>query len=442
MQLLISNKGLAPIESFSLLGASGSRGDNNLIGQFGSGAKLAITSLLRKGLNVTVYSGLTRMCFKTETIEIEDREEQQVFIQFGGTSTKKLSLGWVLNFGVMDWQDEGMAIREFIANAIDRVNLDGGDLEEDMRVEIVPDSFKKAQSGYTRVFIETNDVVKDYVDDLPRRFLHFSDLDPHKQVLPKQEGRPKAQIYFNGVWMCELSNSADSLCDYNFSGSQVEIDESRNLNEYAARAAIGTLYQDASVDDLARVFSALSRGEEQLETGMEGYNIQSNSWESQHDQRCQNWRDAWEQVHGENAVACQPGEYSKIAKRKGYTLGTVKSAWLDTVKGYGIQTANDVLSDDDREGRSFHPPTEDITAAVDEVWEWIRAVGMDSKDKPDAGSFTDNDEDSLCLNLCRDGEVFLRQSLEGTELLEETLEVLTKYLTDKLIKQILIRWMA
>jgi hypothetical protein len=99
------------------------------------------------------------MCFKTETIEIEGREEQQVFIQFGGTSTKKLSLGWVLNFGVMDWQDESMACREFIANAIDRVNLDGGDLEEDMRVELVPDRLKKAQSGHTRVFIEANNTI-------------------------------------------------------------------------------------------------------------------------------------------------------------------------------------------------------------------------------------------------------------------------------------------
>jgi hypothetical protein len=243
--------------------------------------------------------------------------------------------------------------------------------------------------------------------------------------------------------MCELSNSADSLCDYNFSGSQVEIDESRNLNEYNARAAISALYQDASVDDLARVFSALSRGEEWLETGMEGYYIQSNSWESKHDQRCQNWRDAWEQVHGENAVACQHDDmYSKAAKRKGHTLGIVKSAWLDTVKGYGIQTASDVLSDDEREGRSFHPPTPVITEAVDEVWEWIRAVEMDSKAKPNVGSFWD-DEDSTCLNLCRDGEVFLRQTLEGGELLEETLEVLAKYLEDdKLIKQVLIRWMT
>jgi hypothetical protein len=61
MKLLIQNKGEAPIEAFTLLGASLSRADDGLIGQFGSGAKLAVTALLRAGFKVTVYCGLTRM---------------------------------------------------------------------------------------------------------------------------------------------------------------------------------------------------------------------------------------------------------------------------------------------------------------------------------------------------------------------------------------------
>jgi hypothetical protein len=420
MQLLIENLGLAPIESYSLLGASGSRGDNSLIGQFGSGAKLAIVALLRKGLHVTVYSGLCRMCFRTKTIEIDGREEQQVYIQFAGTSTKKVDLGWTLGFGAVDWEDEGMSLREFISNAIDRVIRDGGDLSEDMRVELVPDSLKKARSGYTRVFVEANNVVKDYLDDLPRRFLHFSPLDPTQPILPKQEGYPHTQIYYRGVWVCELGNNPASLCDYNFSGSQIKIDESRNLNEYTARSAIAELYQDASVEDLARVFSALNRGESWMEHSLDALYLQSNVWESEHNGRCANWLAAWEQVHGNNAVACEEvtGTDSKAAKKKGFGLGKVTSSWLSTIKNYGIATASSVLDESERNGRTLHAATKAVRETVDEVWEWIRAVGLDSKPKPDVGCFTEDDPDSQCTNFIKDDEVYLLHVSDDDELTE------------------------
>jgi hypothetical protein len=451
MQLLIENLGEAPIESFTLLGASGSRGDNNLIGQFGSGAKLAITSLLRKGLNVTVYSGLTRMCFKTKTIEIEGRQEQQVYIQFSGTSRKQIDLGWTLGFGAVDWQDEGMSLREFIANAIDRVIKDGGSLDEDMKVELVPDSLKKARSGFTRIFVEANDVVSTYLDDLPRRFLHFSDLDPNQSILPKQE-RQKPQIYYNGVWVCELGNTDPSLCDYNFTGSQIKIDESRNLNEYVARSAIAELYRDANVNDLARIFGTLNRHESWMEHSLDALYLHSDAWEGEHKQRCENWIYAWAQVHGDDAVACQDpnGTDSKTAKKKGYDLGRVTSSWLSTVKDYGIPTADSVLDENERNGRILHAATKPAQAAVDEVWEWIKAIELDSKPQPDVGCFTEDDPDTACTNFVTDGEVFLYRDLEGEEAFEVALEVLAKYLTgsshygeecQKFTMQILIRWM-
>jgi hypothetical protein len=391
------------------------------------------------------------MCFKTKTIEIEDREEQQVYIQFGGASTKRVDLGWTLGFGAVDWEDEGMSLREFIANAIDRVIKDDGNLKEDMKVELVPDGLKKARSGYTRVFVEVNDAVWTYPDDLPRRFLHFSDLDPAQSMLPKQE-RPKTQIYYNGVWVCELANTGPSLCDYNFTGSQIKIDESRNLNEYVARSAIAELYRDASVDDLARIFSTFNRHESWMEHSLDALYLQSNTWEGEHKQRCANWVLAWAQVHGDDAVACQDpnGTDSKTAKKKGYDLGKVTSSWLNTVKEYGIPTADSVLDENERNGRILHAATKPVQAAVDEVWGWINAVGLDSKPQPDVGCFTEDDPDTACTNFVTDGEVFLYHDLEGEEAIEVALEVLAKYLTgsshygeecQKFTMQILIRWM-
>jgi hypothetical protein len=155
-QLLIQNKGEAPVEAFTLLGASLSRSNDGLIGQFGSGAKLAITTLLRLGRKVTVYCGLTRMEFKTKTITIndgiEEQQKRQVYVQFGGTSKKKLDLGWVLDFGAIDWKDVDMAYREFVSNAIDRTIKSGDTVADahtncDLIVDIVEDGTQKAQAS-------------------------------------------------------------------------------------------------------------------------------------------------------------------------------------------------------------------------------------------------------------------------------------------------------
>ena len=57
--LLVQNRGVCPTEAFTLIGASMSRGEDGLIGQFGSGAKLSICTLLRKGLKVIAEKVLT-----------------------------------------------------------------------------------------------------------------------------------------------------------------------------------------------------------------------------------------------------------------------------------------------------------------------------------------------------------------------------------------------
>ena len=126
MHLLIQNPGVAPVEGFTLLGVSTTRGCGveGAIGQFGSGNKHAINVLLRAGLKVVVYCGKSRLDFQTRDDEIDDgltrKTIKRVMCKLGGTSTRTIDLGWVLDFGAIDWTDLGMAMREFISNAIDR----------------------------------------------------------------------------------------------------------------------------------------------------------------------------------------------------------------------------------------------------------------------------------------------------------------------------------
>jgi hypothetical protein len=469
MKLVIQNLGIAPVEAYTLLGASLSRNETGLIGQFGSGSKLAITTLLRAGLSVVIYCGKTRLTFKTKHIEIEDgitsKQEQQVYIQFGGTSTKKVDLGWVLGMGALDWKtDVNMAIREFVANAIDHTIKGGGNvrdahMDRDLAIEIVPDESMRAQDGYTRVYIEANEEVQNYVDELPKRFLHFTSTDLGRQILPKLSDNRKAQVYYNGVFVRELTNSADSLFDYNFTGTQIKIDESRNLDEYQARAAIGRLFRDAGVADLAKMFKALSEAESWLETGLDTYYVSPNAYEGATEKQRDTWRDAWAQVNGDK-VACghDQGIVGEFARRKGHSLAVIKAtAFLGVLRDYGVGTVSSVLDDNERKGRTITLPTAEALAAVDEVWSWIAATDLLDQEKcpkPLVKGFdeiADGETEALGFYMSGGDSVYLRNDLAGPLLLETALEEVTHYVTGAtdcsrdfqgFIMRLLIRWMT
>ena len=133
MFLLVQNPGVAPVEGFTLLGVSTTRdcGVAGTIGQFGSGAKHAINTLLRAGLKLLIYCGKTRLEFATREETIRDglvtKSIKRVICKLGGTSSKTLDMGWCLDFGAIDWTDLSMALREFVANAIDRTVREKGD---------------------------------------------------------------------------------------------------------------------------------------------------------------------------------------------------------------------------------------------------------------------------------------------------------------------------
>lgn len=468
--LLIQNKGVAPEEAFTLLGLSLSRDEDSLIGQFGSGAKLSICTLLRMGKSVIVYCGKTRMEFKTRTIEVSDglgtKQSERVYVQYGGTSKRKEDLGWVVGMGALDWEcNIDMAIREFVANAIDRTNKQGDNvrdahMDRDLAVEIVNDNAVRAQDGYTRVFIESCEECQRYVDELPRRFLHFGKLPLGNKFMAKvNPDNKKAQIYLNGVWVRELKDSADSLFDYNFTKEEISIDESRNLNEYSVRASIGKLFRNASVDILEAVFRALDRCTACLETGLDAYYLKPDYYGAKDEQKAR-WREAWERVHGDNTVACnsESGVVAMFAHKKGYNVAVVhQNAWADAVKEYAVPTVSDVLDSYERQGRTLTAPTFEAIDAVNTVWGWIEATGLIDEEKCQKPMVRGFDEitnaESECLGFYKPGtnEVYLRNDLGGDLLLETALEEVAHYVTgatdcsrdfQNFIMRVFIRWMT
>lgn len=435
--LMVQNPGESPVEGFMLLGVSTTRdcGVEGAIGQFGSGAKFAISVLLRANLSVVVYSGKTRMEFKTREDVVNDglitKSVQRVYVQFGGTSKKKVDLGWVLDFGAIDWTELGMAVREFVSNAIDRtMREESGQFEAAIRegrlaVRRVPETEFHAKAGYTRVFITANDEIDRYLMELPKRFLHFSEHpeDVRKQLLPKAQrnltaGKESAMIYREGVFVRELAEQkVDSLYDYNFKANSIAIDESRNSSEYAVRAGCAQVMRKASAGELVPVFRSLTNMEDTFEAALDSHYL-CPSYETPEPEQKQNWQKAWKAVAGE-AVMCEPtAQQAMLVLKKGKEAQTVQSSsWAQVAGRFGIATSSEVLTMSEISGREPCPITSAAKVAVEKTWGWIACLGMtNGREFPDIACYRDlTNAEADTMGYYENNTVFIREDIATGE---------------------------
>jgi len=424
MYLMVQNPGVAPVEGYLLLGVSTTRdcGVSGTIGQFGSGAKHAINTLLRAGLAVTIYCGKTKLDFQTRDDVIDDglvkKPIKRVYCKMGGTSTRTVDTGWVLDFGALDWTNLAMALREFVSNAIDRTIREKGDfvpaiLSEDLRVALVDEP--RARDGYTRVYIQVNEDVQRYYGELPRRFLHFAS-DPSqvkKSILPKTNRNigdgQTAMIYREGVLVREVGECKKrSLFDYNFRAAELHIDESRNSSEYEVKAACSRLMAGADSSLLAAVFKSLTDGEETFEAELDPYYI-CPSWQTPKPEQKKAWQQAWQATAGDAVLVRDVGQ-GDFVQRKGLPAAVVKApGWAEVAERFELPTAKRLLSENEQKGREILPATEYAQHAVDMVWGWLEGLNLtNGKVKPPVGGFRDiMNAGSRLLGFCDDTGVYL-----------------------------------
>ncbi len=427
MFLCVQNPGVSPIEGFTLLGVSTTRdcGVDGAIGQFGSGNKHAINVLLRAGLKVFVYCGKTRLDFQTRDDEIDDGltrvAVKRVYCKLSGTSTRTIDLGWTLGFGAIDWTEIGMALREFISNGIDRtIREENGEFvpaleDERLMVRLVPDDTLRAKDGYTRVFVEANADVQRYMEELPKRFLHFSN-DPSqvkKSFLPKSNrntgDKKTAVIYRAGVLVREVESGEESVYDYNFKPTELAIDECRNSSDYYIKAAIARLYRKASTPELVPLFQTLVSQKPTFEATLDqDYIIPS--WETPKEEQKTAWQQAWKAVAAD-AILCGPSAtIVEFVQRKGHDAKPIKStSFVEAGRRFGIKTDDQVLTDSEKKGRDKLPATVAAQNAVDTVWSWLVRYGLtNGYDKPHVGCFRDTmNAGSRTLGFCDDTGVYI-----------------------------------
>lgn len=353
---------------------------------------------------------------------------ERVVVKYGGVdpvtgSSRSTTedLGFVLDFGRLDWDDVAMALREFVSNAIDRSIRERGDWSG-VTVEVVTEAQVRAKAGHTRVFVPLTPEVLRFQNDLAKWFLHFSEPGSlAKSILPKANrnlgDRRAAVIYRRGVRVREFESSdTESLFDYNLDA--LKIDESRRASDWDVRHHARRPLAGADKKTLAILFDRLlNSAKPAWEFGFDLYSLQPGHGEGVEDvaRRRKNWSEAFEQVAGGDAVLTGKGSVAQL-ERKGFTAVVAPENLVSAASIYGVQTPAKVLSGDELVGREVAEATPDAQAAVDLVWDRLEGIGLtNGKAKPPVRSFTSILDGGTMLNgFYRDGVVYLHRDLGGS----------------------------
>lgn len=422
--LRIQNVGMADPAALTVLGVSTSRYASGTIGQFGSGSKFSIALLLRHGLVPEVHIGNLKMSFGTEPLSLEDGSmHHQVSVRYGGKTadgkavSRKEKLSYTTGMGELDWTDVGMAVREFVSNALDGLTKQGLGVS-DLVIDVVDNP--RAKSGCTSVFIPLSPEIQKVYMDLPNRFLHFrKGIDLKNKVLPKLYPHElKTRIYKQGV-LVHVSD-VPSTFDYNL-GDELKLDESRNASSWDVQYSCAiALKAEASRENAVSLLRDVCDGsdkdwfEKKLTADYLSCTFESESVKAS---RGKMWQGAIEEVFGKNAVVCSTGMHNDMIKHKGYVPVNLPNNFDRMVSSLlGVRREVDILNGLERQGRVEMPATAEMQKMTDDWWDVIVKYGMtNGRNKPPVKAFKENMEGGSQINgEYAEGVIWLRWDLDGS----------------------------
>lgn len=441
MFLMIENPGVAPAETFTLIGAglTDSSENSGVIGRFHSGAKYAITTLLRHGYQPKVYCGNeTNLLFHTQPHTMSDGLSTKTFKKVcveektkSNQNGKIRKLDWTLDMGKYDWTNIGMALREFISNALDMCLRKTGS-HKDVVIEVVSDNQVRAKNGTTRIFIEYTPEVSQYHLELGQRYLHFSEPAAlNNSILEKNDRNLEngigPVIYKGGVFVRQIKTKLPSLFDYNL--NDLELDECRNINDETVKIAISYALASASKEQQLQIIKTLLSKEQCFESqAIDNYSFRSKLTND----KAQEWKETWEIAAGKNAVLYggMPGIDTFIIE-KGYQPKTINYVWINILKACGIMSDEKLLSDTEKKGLQEVAIPPAITEAFQKIWTMlVKLQRTNQKMVPSLKAFKNIMQGGAVINgLCKDNTVWIEESLGGKKLLTVMLEEITHYIT-------------
>lgn len=208
----IENKGEIDINSFLLIGATNKRGNDDMIGYFGSGLKYAIAVLLKFGIPFSVFTGTKEIKITTSRKDFRGQKIDVIKINGKLTNmTTDMGPSWKAWF----------AVREIYCNAIDEG-------EHNIGITDKP----AGEKGKTLFFIQFGDELKHMFSNWDK---YFSDKRKDLVIENKLHGvkmfsgnKEDLIVYRKGI-QCYYEKKS-SL--YHYDLSWVDINESRVLESF------------------------------------------------------------------------------------------------------------------------------------------------------------------------------------------------------------------
>ncbi len=322
---MIENKGIAPQESFEILGLSDSRDGEVKIGQFGSGAKMGIILLLREGLNPTVTSDEDVYEFYAKHVDSKLGQFDRVCYRHIDRNLDSFehSTSYSTGAGEIDWTDEFMAIREFISNALDQSNQ----VWNRIKVEFV--NTVEFRKGHTRIFVPANKAIKDYVNNLGKNFLHVTGKEKVATFKKKTCSLPR--LYRQGVFVAEKVGY-NSLLDYN-GDHTMRIDESRNLDSGSiAGHCTSILNKDHGA--MKHVISSIANLiEPTFESQFSSFSLNSTACVK-----------AFYSIYGKSAIVTSSSFLKEQLKHKGLVAIELPVGWCRALENGGVKSASGMIN--------------------------------------------------------------------------------------------------
>jgi hypothetical protein len=450
--LMISNPGRAPVEGYTLFGATSKREstDKRIIGTFGSGNKHGISLALRQGINPLVFCGETRLSFYTKPVNIvgvaKTTTSQRLCVKVSGLDHDSQPVNYdkeldhTLEYGSSDWKDISFALREFVSNAIDACyeqNLS----HDDVKIALVDENDIKGECGYTKVYIPATMPVMEFYQHIDKWFLHFNeDAYLGQSVLPKNNrnkvSKNNAVIYRRGVLVREYGTDKDpcaSLFDYNL--DDMALNESRDSSDWDVRYYCSKALVNASPAIVKLLIESVINGDNYWEHNLDSYSF-TTGYDSK--EKISKRKDLWESTiakmtaAGENYCFCSDS-MARVVREKGYFPIVAPSNIYKFAVEHGLRHDAKVLTADDMANRQLSPATPAVINCLDNFWDYIVSLGLDyGRSKPAISCFKCMTQGSATtLGFWRDDCVFI-----NTDIAENICDALRDTMVEELAHHI------
>ena len=289
---------------------------------------------------------------------------KRVMCKLGGTSTRSIDLGWVLDFGAINWTDLAWPCGSSSATpsterCARRTASSARDARRTAGCPPVCDEKVKAKDGYTRVYIEINDEVQRYLDSCPiasciSRPIRRRSGSRFCPRPTKPERQKSAVIYRAGVFVREIEESTDESFTINFKQDELQIDECRNSSDLPSRRPSPNSTAGVGLE-LVRCSRPWSI-EASLESSLDRHYI-CPSWETPKEEQQQAWQTGVAGRGGRCRDVPSFRDDCRVRGGKGHAANAIKASNIvEAAARFGVRTDAKVLTETEKGAKSCRPP--------------------------------------------------------------------------------------